>query len=73
MNEPKRGDIAYCGKGFLGLITSDTKKEVTYFDGSKAMAWTGIHLTNNPSIGSPWSAKNPEIVSNIEDVIDELL
>ena len=34
---PKKGDIAICGIGCIGLITEDAPREVTYSDGNKGI------------------------------------
>jgi hypothetical protein len=52
----------------LGLITSYTPEEVTYRDGNKGMAWTGIHLTNKVGkLGAPWSSKSPRVVGRMKE------
>jgi len=62
-----KGSLAICGAGTLGLITSDSQKEVTYPGGNKGTAWTGIHLTDKIApIGSPWSSRSPVVVGRIE-------
>lgn len=65
--KPKKGMIAKCSNGKLGLITSDEPKPVTYSDGNTAYAYVGIHLTGD--IGSEWSSRNPIIVGNIDNCI----
>ena len=56
-----KGAIAICSRGRKGLITSDGPVEVTYEDGSKGMAWTGVHL--GPAVlGQPWSSRNPTVL-----------
>lgn len=65
---PRKGALAICGIGTLGLITSTEPQAVTYPDGSKGIAWTGIHLTEKiTAIGSPWSSRNPRVVAYTED------
>jgi len=73
-NEPKKGDLAVCSRGYLGLITSEGPEEVSYPDGTRGQAWTGIHLTwyrgleyqhTNP--GDPWSSRTPTVVGYIND------
>jgi hypothetical protein len=62
------GALAYCGIDCLGLITSYTPEEVTYQDGSKRMAWTGIHLTDKVGkIGAPWSSTKPRVVGRMKE------
>lgn len=54
------GDVCLCSRGNLGLVTEDGKKEVTYRDGNKAIAYCGIHLLedkeNCVKPGDPWSS-----------------
>lgn len=60
---PRRGAIAVCSKGSIGIITSDEPVEVTYPDGSKSMAWVGLHLTDKiAKIGEPWSSRTPTVL-----------
>lgn len=68
--EPKKGAIAICGIGCLGLITSEAPEAVKYKDGNIGVAWTGIHLTDKVvPAGSPWSSRNPKIVvESVEDL-----
>ena len=63
---PRKGAIAFCSIGKLGLITSDGPVSVTYPDGNTGLAWTGIQLTdsdggNGPPVGAttwtPWPSK----------------
>lgn len=64
----KKGTLAICGIGCLGLITEDEPKEITYPDGNKGTAYVGIHLTDKVSkVGSPWSSRNPKVVGHIND------
>ena len=66
-----KGSLAVCSLGCLGLITEDEKKEVTYPDGTKGMAYVGIHLTDKIApIGSPWSSRNPRIGPLLEHLIE---
>ena len=66
---PKRGSLALCGLGCLGIITESTPQVVEYKDGNKGIAWVGIHLTDKISkIGKPWSSRNPRLLADIEDV-----
>ena len=67
-----RGKLALCSQGSLGLITENEPREVTYPDGSKGIAFVGIHMTDKIApIGSPWSSRNPAIVGEIrfEDIV----
>jgi hypothetical protein len=65
----KKGDIAVCGLGCLGLITNDSMQEIIYKDGNRGMAYIGIHLTNKiVPMGAEWSSRNPVIVGHIDDI-----
>lgn len=67
--EIKNGTLAICSLGTLGLITCDAPQEITYQNGNKGTAWTGIHLTNKIApIGSPWSSRNPKVVGYIDGI-----
>jgi hypothetical protein len=70
MKKIKKGDIAFCSRGMLGLITEDEPKEVTYLAGEKDIAYVGIQLQNN--IGGRWSSRNPRVVGHIDDLIKKL-
>ena len=62
--EPRPGDLALCGHGTLGLVTSTGRKPVSYPDGQEAEAWCGVHLTCVKSdIGSPWSSRSPCVLA----------
>ena len=70
--EPQKNAIAVCGAGSLGLITTDEKERVMYDDGTGAMAWTGIHLTDkleHAEPGDDWSSRNPVVVANLGSLI----
>lgn len=65
----RRGDIAICGSGSLGLVLSDKLQKITYPNGTQGDAYVGIHLTDKLStIGSDWSSRNPIKVGHIENV-----
>lgn len=63
-----KGMIAVCSRGILGLITSDGLDEVTYPDGNKGMAFTGIKLSG-PDVGKPWSSRAPKVVAFVEELL----
>ena len=68
---PRKGAIAFCSIGKLGLITSDGPHEITYSDGNKGLSWTGIQLTNkhpDTPVGSPWASRTPHVVGYIDDI-----
>lgn len=73
---PRRGAMAYCSAGCLGIITSSEPQTVAYEAGNTALAWTGFHLRDDPGmgyrIGSMWSSRNPRVVMYVEDV-DKIL
>ena len=59
MNEIKRGCVARCSLGLLGLVTSDTKVLTRYGD----QAWTGVQLDPDKA-GKEWCSRNPTFVAN---------
>ena len=64
----RKGTIAICSLGAIGMITEDHPIEVTYRDGNKGFAYVGIQLTNKLcSIGKPWSSRNPKIIGHIDN------
>lgn len=85
--KPKIGDIAICSVGCLGLITSDKPVEVTYNDGNKGFAYTGIQLCCHTfkgkgkdankkfSVypGDPWSSRKPKVVGSILEFTDVII
>lgn len=58
---PKRGDVALCSAGRVGLIECDEPIEIEYPDGNKGAAWIGMHLT--PRYGARWSSRNPRVIA----------
>ena len=65
--EPKRGALAFCSLGSMGIITSNKPEEVVYLDGTKGIAWVGMHLTDKIApIGSSWSARNPVVIAYLQ-------
>lgn len=63
-----KGALAICSRGILGLITSDGVEEVTYPDGTKGQAYTGIKLSG-PDVGEPWCSRNPCVVTWVEGLL----
>lgn len=69
--------LAYCSGGLLGLITSDTPEEITYNDGNKGRAWTGLQVCGGwieggggdvgksfyCAPGALWSSRTPRIIA----------
>jgi len=71
-DSPRRGAIALCTRNILGLITSKTPQEVTYRDGGKAMAWTGVCIHPEEFAGRPWSSRTPRVVAFVDlDLVPE--
>lgn len=60
-----RGIVAVCSLGQVGLITKDTKQEVTYSDGNTGHAYVGLHLD-----GTPWSSRAPTTCGHVRDWIE---
>ena len=61
--------IARCSRGIVGIVTSDSRQEITYEDGSKAMTWVGLTLVDK----TPWCSRNPEVFGIVtEDFVKEL-
>ena len=63
--KPKRGDLAICGSGTLGIISSSRRKTIIYPDGNKAKAWYGV----TTQTGKPWSSRNPIILGNFLEIL----
>jgi hypothetical protein len=60
---------AICTRGFKGLILKPFPQEVTYPDGTKGLAWVGVHLGPGRT-GKPWSSRKPQMVKSLsEDTI----
>lgn len=59
---PRRGDLAICSEGVIGIITSDAQQKVTYDDGSKGIAWVGLTFDK-----TPWCSRKPEIIGEVEE------
>lgn len=81
--EPRRGAIALCSLGRLGLITCDEPQEIHYQDGNVGMAWTGIQLTEgditgvgkdktavvHQVVGDAWSSRTPVVVGYMDELL----
>lgn len=61
----KKGCIARCSIGLLGLVTSERKEMTRYGD----EAWIGIQLSPDKA-GQEWCSKNPIFIA---ESIDSLL
>lgn len=82
---PRKGAIAYCSIGLLGVINSEEPKEITYEDGNTGVAWTGQQLTNafsenhpngphRKTVGGPWSSRTPEVIGYVDpDKVEALV
>lgn len=66
--EPKKGALAICSLGRLGLIEVDEPQPVVYADGTAGMAWTGRHVWPKEFFGRPWSSRNPKVLMNCHTV-----
>lgn len=68
---PKQGDVALCSRECLGLITCERPAEVTYKDGTKGEAWTGIHLATKDGhrFGDPWCSREPRVLYHVADAM----
>ena len=68
MTQLRRGSIAICSLGSIGLITSEGPFWIEYSDGRSGMAWGGIHLTDKiAKVGDLWSSRNPKVIGHIDD------
>lgn len=68
--QPRKGSIAICSRGFLGLITDDDKKDIIYSDGNVGKAYVGIHLcTDMKFFGTGWSSTKPKVIGHINDFL----
>ena len=65
--QPKRGDLAVCSLGFVGVIDCDEPQPVTYPDGNTSTAWTGKVLLPDDRMGAPWSSRNPILIAYVLD------
>ena len=63
--KPRRGALARCSLGMLGLITDDDMREFTYPDGNKGTAYVGVCLA--VPAGSPWSSRNPTVLGYVDE------
>lgn len=77
--EIRRGAVAKCSVGRIGLITSDQPEKMVFFNGDEAMVWKGVQLTNGlggknkdypQKVGDFWCSKNPEVLFYIEDMLN---
>ncbi len=70
--EPRKWAIAICGKGGLGLITSDKPSLIDFGKdfGAKdeRLCWTGIYLSDHlRKPGSFWCSSNPQVLGYLDD------
>lgn len=87
MNKIKKGDIAICGVGKVGMITDSEKQDVILRNGKLITTYVGVQLTNGMvdgvledvgqvfefEIGDSWSSKHPIVIGHIEDIVKDLL
>ena len=69
---PRKGDIAVCSHGYIGLILKDASIPNTSPNGVvEAELWTGIHLTTKggKQIGAAWQSRRPTVLCSISDVL----
>jgi hypothetical protein len=59
---PRKGAIAKCSRGGIGIIESNGPVEVTYPDGSEGMAWAGRYIYPPEKFGEGWCSRDPEVV-----------
>src|SRR5258708_27456497 len=79
MSTVKKGDLAICSRGELGLITSDRPQSIVYRrclahqnggeddycqECERGVAWLGIHLIGEKA-GQPWSSRAPRKVATL--------
>ena len=65
MSEIKKGCVARCSRGLLGIVTSNTKLMTRYGE----PAWLGLHLSPSKA-GEKWCSRNPTLVANsIEELV----
>lgn len=68
---PRRGDIAVCAHGYIGLITCETPDIVVHPGGGVGVElWKGIHLTTKGGriIGALWQSRCPKVIGNVDDL-----
>lgn len=71
--EPKRGAIARCGMGRLGIILSFRPQRIQYSGGEWADVWTGVHIETETQKPVLWSSKKPEVIGYVSlDILDLL-
>jgi hypothetical protein len=74
MMKPRKGSLAFCSLGCLGLITEDEPQTV-YYDKegvNSGIAYVGIHLTDKlVPIGARWSSRNPIVVGHVDQFINQ--
>ena len=55
----RKGVLAVCSQGHVGVITEDKPVPVTYDDGTEGVAWVGLHVLPLELFGTPWSSRSP--------------
>jgi len=71
MQPIRKGSIATCSHGMLGLILVDEPVAMRYPDGNSDIAWIGIQL-GKKMFGEPWSSRHPKVVSHINVEMHDL-
>ena len=64
-SDPRRGDLAICALGHVGVIACAKPQPVTYPDGNEGMAWVGWHIHSSLQ-GTQWSSRNPIVIARAQ-------
>jgi len=70
---PKRGDIAVCSHGHMGLITCDKPSHESGTAGNVgAEVWTGVHLRTDrgKQAGGHWQSRKPAVIASLPWLAD---
>lgn len=74
--KPRKGSIAFCSAGRLGLITSEKPEPFRFFNGDEVITWKGIQLTDGlggknkdypQKAGDFWCSQNPVVVGHVSE------
>ena len=66
--KPRRGALAYCMKGYLGLIVEDEPSVKRPDYGNRVIrVWRGVHIGRH-KVGRPWQTRAPVVVGYVQDV-----
>lgn len=68
---PKRGDVAVCRHGYIGLITCDQPETERAGNDVGAEIWVGVQLTtkNGRQVGGPWQSRQPTVLGTMAEVL----